>query len=64
MISFIVCILIIYMGKRSKNLRNTGRVFVDANDKIAALRMYLDCKINHRAKLIWQQNIRHERNPR
>lgn len=49
MISFIVYILIIYMGKRSTNLRNTDRVFVDVNDKIPALRRYLDCEINHLA---------------
>lgn len=49
MISLIIYILVIYMGKRSRNLRNIDRMFVDASDRIPALGVYLDCKINHLA---------------
>lgn len=39
MISLIIYILVIYMGKRSRNLRKIDRMFVDANDRIPALGM-------------------------
>lgn len=47
MISFIIYILIIYMGRRLRDLRNIDRMFVDKNDKMPALGTYRDCKINH-----------------